>query len=404
MTTGRPLRVALFAEQGHPEGSFRSGVTRLTDNLVQRCMERGDVTLEFFTYHQHAGTDGVPPLRYHRVTPRMPAAFHGLHVDALDIAPFANPRFVDAARGCPFDVVLGTSPGIGTQGQLLARARGVPFAAVYTTDLPHYAESLVRAGLGPGPGADLAGAAAGKLAWRYLRWLYGRRRTDLVLLPTEAARREFLAVVDASTAVLGRGADTLAFPEVQRSVGGPVKLLYVGRIDYGQKNLGVLEQVLRSVPGTVLWVVGDGDDLPLMRRRLVEEERAGRVVFTGRVDDPARLTEIYLSADVFVFPSLFDTLGQVVLEAQRAGLPVVVRDRGGPPELVVAGRTGFVSEDDRAFARDVSALVADPELRRTMGRSAKAHADALPTWSRVTDRLVEHLEALATRGQALSAL
>lgn len=399
----RALRVALFAEQGHPEGSFRSGVTRLTDNLVRRCRERGDVSLEFFTYHLRSGRDGAPPVRYHRVTPRMPVSFHGLQVDGLDIVPLANSRFAGAARDVPFDVVLGTSPGIGTQGQLLARARGVPFAAIYTTDLPHYAESLVRAGLAPRPGAAVAGAAAERFAWRYLRWLYGRGRTDLVLVPTEAARQEFVAVVDAEAAVLGRGADTLTFPDVARGGDGPAKLLYVGRIDYGQKNLAVLEDMVRAVHGTILRVVGDGDDFALMRRRLAAEVRAGRVLFTGRVDDPARLVDLYLSADVFVFPSLYDTLGQVVLEAQRAGLPVVVRDRGGPPELVVAGRTGFVSEDDAAFVRNVSALVADPELRRAMGRAAKAHADALPTWSQVTDRLLVHLEALAARGRSLGA-
>lgn len=398
MTRSEPLRVALFAEQGHPDAPFRSGVTRLTDHLVRRCGERGDVTLDFLTYHPRPGCDEEGPVRYLRVTPRLTVSFHGLDVDALDIAPVPNRRFSRATRGRRYDVVLATSPGIGTQGQILARRQGVPFVAIYTTDLPHYAEELVRRGMGGFPGAQALGAGARAWTWRYLAWLYGRGRTDLVLVPTESARAAFLAHVDAEAVVLGRGSDTLTFPPVERGAGLPVRLLYVGRIDYGQKNLSVLEDLLSAAPDAVLWVVGDGDDLPLMRRRMAREVADGRVLFTGQVDDVVRLTRLYLAADVFVFPSLFDTLGQVVLEAQRAGLPVVVRDRGGPPALVRAGETGFVARDDAEFVQVVRRLVAEPEMRLRMGRAARAHADALPTWAQVTDLLLAHLEALAHRG------
>lgn len=403
MTPPSTLRVALFAEQGHPDGAFRSGVTRLTDNLVRRCQERDDVVLDFITYHPRAGCDETGPVRWVRVPPRVRASFHGLDVDALDVAPLPNQRLLRATVGRTYDVVLATSPGIGTQGQLLARSRGLPFAALYTTDLPRYAEALVHHGLRAVPGSALAGAWARALTWRYLAWLYGRKRTDLVLVPTEPARADFIARVDAETVVLGRGADTLVFPPVARAAGKPVRLLYVGRIDYGQKNLAVLEDLVTAVPEAVLWVVGEGDDLPLMRRRLARQEAEGRVLFTGRVDDVERLRRLYMAADVFVFPSLLDTLGQVVLEAQRAGLPVVVRDRGGPPALVRADETGFVTGDDAAFVRQTARLVADPELRLRMGRAARVHADALPTWGDVTDRLFQLLLALASDSTRLAA-
>ena len=390
----RPLRLALFAEQGHPDGSFRSGVTRLTGHLVDGCRHHG-VEVDFFTYHREEGTDRDGCVRWHRAAPRLPVTVHGLRVDALDLLPLPNPRFRRPAEGRPYDVVLGTSPGIGTQGQLLARARGIPFAAIYTTDLPNYAEALVADPSRPLPFRRALGRLARRGAWAYLRWLYHRRRTDLVLVPTEAARADFVANVPARAQVLGRGADTLSFPESPPESHDPVRLLYVGRVDYGEKNLRVLEEVVDRVEGAVLRVVGDGDDLPRMRERLADRIDGGRVELTGRVDDTERLVSLYRSSDVFVFPSLYDTLGQVVLEAQRAGLPVVVRDQGGPPELVHNGETGFVTPDDAAFVQRVEELVADEELRRRMGRAAREHAESLPGWSDVIADLVGRLRALA---------
>ncbi len=407
-----PLRVALFAEQGHPRNPFRSGVTRLTEHLVRGCRRRG-VELDYFTYHPEGGTDPDGCIRWHRTVPRLGIRLHGLEVDALDLIPLTNPRLRDAAAGRTYDVVLATSPGIGTQGQLLARRLGIPFAAVYTTDLPNYAEALVAgpgtgngARAGAGRGSDrptsrgLLARLAGLGAWRYLAWLYRRRRTDLVLVPTENARRDFVAHVPARAQVLGRGADTLSFPEVRedrRAPGEPVRLLYVGRVDYGEKNLAVLEHVLERLPGVELTVVGDGDDLDLMQTRLAGPAAEGRVRFTGRVRDADRLRALYLSSDVFVFPSIYDTLGQVVLEAQKAGLPVVVRDRGGPPELVRDRVTGFVTSDDEAFVDRVSDLVDDVGLRRAMGRAARGHADALPGWTDIIDDLLDRLAGLARR-------
>jgi glycosyltransferase involved in cell wall biosynthesis len=176
-----------------------------------------------------------------------------------------------------------------------------------------------------------------------------------------------------------------------------VRLLYVGRIDYGQKNLQALERVMREVDGIEILVVGAGDDLPFMRQRVGDLVEAGKVHLAGRVDDVEQLKSLYLSSDVFVFPSLHDTLGQVVLEAQRAGLPVVVRDRGGPRELVRDGVTGFVAASDAELVQRVRQLTTDALLRVRMGRAACLHAAVLPTWSEVVASLLDRLERVAGR-------
>jgi glycosyltransferase involved in cell wall biosynthesis len=86
------------------------------------------------------------------------------------------------------------------------------------------------------------------------------------------------------------------------------------------------------------------------------------------------LAAAYASADAFVFPSDTDTFGNVVLEAQASGLPVIVSDAGGPRENVEPGVTGMVipAGDRGALVEAMGALAADGELRRRMGAAGRA--------------------------------
>ena len=81
----------------------------------------------------------------------------------------------------------------------------------------------------------------------------------------------------------------------------------------------------------------------------------------------------YASSDIFAFPSTTDTFGNVVLEAQAAGIPCVVSNRGGPCELVENGSDGFITQalDVGDFARALRALAKDAELRKMMGQEAR---------------------------------
>src|SRR4029077_13898803 len=85
------------------------------------------------------------------------------------------------------------------------------------------------------------------------------------------------------------------------------------------------------------------------------------------------LAKAYASADVFVFPSTTDTFGNVIIEAQASGVPVIVSDSGGPKELVEDRANGLItkSHDVDDFTRAVRALVVDPGLRKKMGHCAR---------------------------------
>ena len=94
--------------------------------------------------------------------------------------------------------------------------------------------------------------------------------------------------------------------------------------------------------------------------------------FTGYLRGK-ELATAYASADIFVFPSTTDTFGNVIIEAQSSGVPVVVSDSGGPKELVEDKANGLItkSRDVDDFTRAVRALVTDPALRERMGISAR---------------------------------
>jgi glycosyltransferase involved in cell wall biosynthesis len=98
-------------------------------------------------------------------------------------------------------------------------------------------------------------------------------------------------------------------------------------------------------------------------------------VFLGTLPHD-QVAPVMASADLFWFPSATDTLGNVVLEAQAAGLPVVVSDRGGPHQQMIAGQTGLVCDagsSDR-FADAIVTLLTHPARRREMGLHARTHA------------------------------
>jgi glycosyltransferase involved in cell wall biosynthesis len=94
--------------------------------------------------------------------------------------------------------------------------------------------------------------------------------------------------------------------------------------------------------------------------------------FTGYLTGK-ELATAYASADVFVFPSTTDTFGNVILEAQACGLPVVVSDSGGPKELVEDRGNGLItkSHDVEDFARAIRTLVTDSTLRQRMATAAR---------------------------------
>ncbi|HTP40137.1 MAG TPA: glycosyltransferase family 4 protein [Steroidobacteraceae bacterium] len=162
-----------------------------------------------------------------------------------------------------------------------------------------------------------------------------------------------------------------------RSPDSPFRILFVGQIGE-RKGISYLLDAYRGCrdPATELHLVGD-----FVRGGAVYERDRHLFRHTANVPQ-ARLPELMRGADVFVFPTLVEGLGMVVIEAMACGLPVIVTP-SGPDEIVRDGVDGFVVpiRDSAAIADRLERLRADPGLRARMGAAALQRA-AEWSWSR----------------------
>jgi len=259
------------------------------------------------------------------------------------------------------------TPGpLGLAALAIARVMKLPFSTTYHTAVPQYARVLT------------GDTAVEDLAWRLILWFYDQ--SEVVFSSSVASAEELMAkgVAPAKVRIMPRGVDTEVFsPETRTArpdLPQGLKLLYVGRISR-EKNLSLLARVFRQVcverSDVHLVVVGDGPYLAEMRQALADLP----CVFTGYLEGEA-LAAAYAAADLFVFPSTTDTFGNVVLEAQACGVPVIVTDKGGPQENLVPGETGLVvqGDDPDALLRAIRELLDDPERRKAMGDAAVRYA------------------------------
>jgi glycosyltransferase involved in cell wall biosynthesis len=203
----------------------------------------------------------------------------------------------------------------------------------------------------------------------------------MTLVPTrelaEELRRDGIPHVQR----LRRGVDVKLFDPERRSSAlrttwgvrddTPV-MLYVGRIA-AEKNIELALQAFRilqsRLPDARMVVVGDGP------QRAALEAASPDVHFAGARHGVA-LAEHYASADLFLFPSLTETFGNVVLEAMASGLPAVAFDRAAAREHIANGISGLVipGSDARGFVSCAYALGLDCELRKQMGINARLEA------------------------------
>lgn len=208
---------------------------------------------------------------------------------------------------------------------------------------------------------------------------------DKVFVPSAFTGEELAARgVDKQKIVLfPRGVDTERFAPTRsngyfkgQDIENTVKLLYVGRLSK-EKNLDLLadafKEILASHPGTSLVLTGEGPYSDQLKTRLADVPH----MFTGCLEGET-LATVFASCDLFVFPSATDTFGNVVLEAQASGLPVIVTDQGGPRENMSDGLTGVVvpSGDKEALVQAVCRLIDDPALRLSMGAAARTAMEA----------------------------
>lgn len=216
---------------------------------------------------------------------------------------------------------IATEGPLGLAARRMALSRGWRFTTSFHTMFPDYLQA--RMGI---PAA---------LPWRFLRWFH--RPSQCVLVPTPTVRDILVRRGFANLRIWSRGVDPRkfqptpgrAFQDLPRPV-----FLSVGRVAR-EKNLDAFLSL--DLPGSKV-VVGAGPDEARLKKRFPQ------AVFLGMQNDEA-LPTFYGAADVFVFPSLTDTFGLVMLEAMACGTPVAAFRSEAPLAVVTQGVTGFLDDD-----------------------------------------------------------
>lgn len=370
------LHVALVTETYPPEVN---GVALTLARLVGGLRERG---------HQ------VELIRPRQVSGE-PSGNDELLVPGLPIPGYPGLRFGLPAhrtlrarwsRNRPDIVHVATEGPLGAAAVGAARALGLPVSSGFHTNFRAYSRHY-------------------RLGW--LRGLVGghlrrfHNRTDLTLAPTRQLADELSADGYRNVDVLARGVDTQLFRPERRSeclraqwgIGNDdVVVAYVGRLA-PEKNLELVARTYAAIAARKknarLLFVGDGPSLAQLRKRHPGFIYAGM----RRGEDLARH---YASADLFLFPSLTETFGNVVPEALASGLAVVAFECAAAADLIRSGDNGIVVPpgDDAAFIAEAVTLAANRHaLARLRGR-APASVSHLE-WSAIHDQFSAQLATLA---------
>jgi glycosyltransferase involved in cell wall biosynthesis len=174
----------------------------------------------------------------------------------------------------------------------------------------------------------------------------------------------------------------------------PPRLLYAGRLLYWKGvhiAIRVFAQVSRQHPGARFTIVGKGPEEHRLKAEAARHGVSDQIDFVSWLPQQ-QLFDLYVNHDIFVFPSLHDSSGHVVLEALSQGLPVVCLDLGGPKQVVseqsgvivsTAGRgTADVAE---AMANEITRLFAEPARLMALSKGAIARAHEFILSDRVAE-------------------
>jgi glycosyltransferase involved in cell wall biosynthesis len=274
----------------------------------------------------------------------------------------------------PDVIYIATEGPLGSSALQAAISLEIPVASGFHTRFDNYTRHYGIGWLEP-------------LALAYLRRFHNR--CQLTLVPTRALQDKLQRQGFKNVSLIARGVDTELFSPERRDDtlrqewglrDNDLALIYVGRLA-AEKNLKLAVETWLAIrqdrPGTRLILVGDGP----MRGALQKDHP--EIIFCG-MHRGESLARHYASGDLFLFPSLSETFGNVVIEAMASGLPVLGYRDAAIKEYVHHRENGIVIEagDRNQFIRSAREYVQEPELLARLGRQARR--DSLDMdWSKI---------------------
>jgi glycosyltransferase involved in cell wall biosynthesis len=369
------MRIAMVTETYPPEVN---GVARTIGLMVEGLQRRGH-TIEL-------------------VRPRQNGHDHAANLENFQevLRPgIAIPRYSSLRMGMPSRLALerrwkeerpdivhvATEGPLGWSALAAARRLRIPVASDFHTNFHAYSRHYGFAWLARPVAA-------------YLRSFHNRAACTMV--PTREIAEELATLRFERLRVVGRGVNPDVFHPQRRSAelraswgasDDTLVALCVSRFA-PEKNFSLViaayEAMRRVRSDTKLVLVGDGPLAEQLRKKNVGYVIAGRKV-------NGELSMHYASADVFLFPSMTETFGNVTLEAMASGLGIVAYDYAAAREVLRHGASALLAPfgDAAAFLAHAQTLARDPDLALSLGAAARKRAESL-TW----ERIVQDFEAV----------
>ena len=329
------MRIALVTDAWHPQ---RNGVVRVLSTLAHRLGERGH-HLGIFQPEQHKT---IPCPSYPEILLSLfpsKTLFRQLH----DFQPHA--------------VHVATEGPLGMAARAWCRKHKFPFTTAFHTRFPHYIQA--RLGI--------------PLAWSYALIRQFHSPSHAVMCPSPSVYRDLGEWGFDNAVEWSHGVDTEVFhPQDKSFLDLPRPIFgYVGRVAV-EKNLPAFLSL--DLPGSKI-VVGDGPARAGLMKQFPH-------VHWRIANGDQELSRYFAALDVFVFPSLTDTFGLVMLEALASGVPVAAFPVSGPLDVLAGSPAGIMNQDLRQAALDAQSI--PPDICRQ-------HALQF-SWDHVTDQFLGLLQ------------
>lgn len=379
----RRLRVAVVSETFAPEvNGVAMTLGRLVDGLRQ-----SHYPVQLIRPRQNCAEVPVStPLLEELLAPGMPIpGYAGLRVGLPSVSAIS--RLWTTRR--PDVVHIATEGPLGWSALNAAKKLRLPIVSGFHTNFHRYS-CHYRIGFLKRP------------IMAYLRRFHNA--TLATMVPTASLQQELSDQGFRGLRVVARGVDTRLFDPARRDrmlrakwgvADNDLAVLYVGRLA-PEKNLALVARAFEAMRGTnaairLIWV-GDGPERAALARRFPQH------VFAGSRSGED-LAAHYASADIFLFPSMTETFGNVTLEAMASGLAVLAYDYAAARQHIVPGSNGLLAPfgDAEAFTREACRLAGDARRIDLLGRRARDATRSLDWCQVVDDYRSVLLDAVANR-------
>ncbi len=304
--------------------------------------------------------------------------------------PFIDFKFKKQLKNQKVDLIHTHTPfSMGRFALGLAKKRKVPFVATLHTK---YYDDFLRALNGNKP--------LSKFALRYMMKVFNK--ADSAWVVSESSRKILKSYGYKGEIYVMRNGTDFVYPENASELVEKVNqihgiknqqnvLLFVGRVA-NYKNINLIANSLKRLKDEGLdykmIVVGGGFDLEQYKKTIEKMGLSQNFIFTGIIKDRNLLQGYYLRADLFLFPSVFDTSGLVCIESSAHRLPVLVIENSCPADGVTDGVNGFLSiDDEKAYAEKIKLILSDKQKLKQVGLTAEK--TLYRSWKTVSEEVLE---------------